>query len=115
MGSWRVTVTDHRRERGGRPQGRPEGPPARRDGWEVHGRGELSCVDATGRVLPDGTLMVLDAGVLRAVGQELDDAVLGELHPLAPDERPRFRHASAAHRTTGSSSTDPRSPPYPIR
>ncbi|MER6299509.1 hypothetical protein ABT247_08040 [Kitasatospora sp. NPDC001539] len=233
MGSWRVTVTDHRRERGGRPQGRPEGPLARRDGWEVHGRdGEVSCVDTTGRVrwrqpcpgrpnaahvssgrvlvttdsfeytawghlgpallldladgspvaelrgergaalgggrfvlglegygtfatwahdrdgtvvdswrsyghyvvgsglrvvetdrrhptesrvvrllpggriergplladpqapaplvLPDGTLLVLDAGVLRAVGRGLDDAVLAELHPLAAEERHRF-------------------------
>ncbi|MFH8385931.1 hypothetical protein ACH4E7_34275 [Kitasatospora sp. NPDC018058] len=41
-------------------------------------------------VLPDGTLLVLDAGVLRAVGRELDDAVLAELHPLGPDERHRF-------------------------
>ncbi|MFI9325649.1 hypothetical protein ACIGXI_38525 [Kitasatospora aureofaciens] len=233
MGSWRVTVMHHHRTPGGRPQGRPEGPLARRDGWEVHGRdGELSCVDPSGLVrwrqpcpgrpnaahisagrvlvttdsfeyttrghlgpallldladgapvaelrgergaavgggrfvlglegygafdtwahdrdgavvdswrsyghyvvgdglrvvetdrrrptgsrvvrllpggvvergplltdpqapeplaLPDGTLLVLDAGVLRAVGRELDDAVLAELLPLAPEEQHRF-------------------------
>ncbi|MFD8784018.1 hypothetical protein [Kitasatospora sp. NPDC059599] len=240
MGSWRVTVTDHRRRSGGRPQGRPEGPLARRDGLEVHGRdGELSCVEAAGRVrwrrpcpgrpnaahlsadrvlvttdsfdytawghlgpallldladgtpvaelrgeraaalgggrfalglegydafdtwaydrdgtlvdswrsyghyvvgsglrvvetdrrrptasrvvrllpggriergplladpqapeplvLPDGTLLVLDAGTLRAVGRDLDDAVLAELHPLAPDRQHRF--TGSLHRT----------------
>ncbi|MER7767409.1 hypothetical protein [Kitasatospora sp. NPDC096140] len=235
MGSWHVTVTvtDHHRRSGGRPQGRPEGPLARRDGLEVHGRdGELRCVDATGRVrwrrpcpgrpnaahvfagrvlvttdsfeytarghlgpallldladgalvaelrgergaalgggrfvlglqgydafdtraydrdgtpvdswrsyghyvvgsglrvvetdrrhptgsrvvrllpggriehgplladpqapeplvLPDGTLLVLDAGTLRSVGRGLDDTVLAELHPLAPDRQHRF-------------------------
>ncbi|MFF2079168.1 hypothetical protein ACFVXG_30995 [Kitasatospora sp. NPDC058162] len=233
MGSWQVTVMDHRHEPGGRPQGRPAGPLARRDGWAVHGGdGELSCVDAAGGVrwrrpcpgrpnaahlsadrvlvttssfeytawghlgpallldladgalvaelrgergaalgdgrfvlglegygafdtrahdrdgavvdswhsyghyvvgsglrvvetdrrhptgsrvvrllpggvvepgpplrgalapeplvLPDGTLLVLDAGVLRAVGRELDDAVLAELLPLAPEEQHRF-------------------------
>ncbi|MFF7988717.1 hypothetical protein ACFZDG_02845 [Kitasatospora xanthocidica] len=233
MGSWRVTVMGHDRRSGGRPQGRPDGPLARRDGLEVHGRdGELSCVDATGRVrwqqpcpgrpnaahlssgrvlvttdsfdytawghlgpallldlsdgstvaelrgdratalgggrfalglaghdafdtraydrdgalidswrsyghyvvgsglrvvetdrrhptesrvvrllpggriergplladprapeplvLPDGTLLVLDAGVLRAVGRDLDDTVLAELHPLPADQRHRF-------------------------
>ncbi|MFD5462385.1 hypothetical protein ACFWIQ_06055 [Kitasatospora sp. NPDC127059] len=237
MGSWQVTVLDHRHETGGRPQGRPEGPLARRDGWEVHGgdgwlswvgpdggvrwrrpcpgrpnaahlsadrvlvttdsfeytawghlgpallvdlaagslvaelRGErgaalgddgrfvlglegygafhtraydrdgavtdswpsyghyvvdggLRVVEADRRnptgsrvvrllpggvvergprlsdaqapaplVLPDGTLLVLDAGVLRAVGRELDDAVLAELLPLAPDQRHRFTGA----------------------
>ncbi|WP_208615451.1 hypothetical protein [Streptomyces rubellomurinus] len=51
MGSWRVTVLDHHRADGGRPQGRPEGPLARRDGIQVHGRdGELSCTDTTGRL-----------------------------------------------------------------
>ncbi|MFJ8627943.1 hypothetical protein ACIRD3_34600 [Kitasatospora sp. NPDC093550] len=51
MGSWRVTVMDRERRNGGRPQGRPEGPLARRDGLEVHARdGELSCVDAGGRI-----------------------------------------------------------------
>ncbi|MFJ9775119.1 hypothetical protein ACIRVF_28375 [Kitasatospora sp. NPDC101157] len=236
MGSWRVTVMHHHRTPGGRPQGRPEGPLARRDGWEVHGgHGELSCVDPTGLVrwrrpcpgrpnaahlsadrvlvttdsfehtalghlgpallldladgapvaelpgergaaigggrfllgqeghgafdtrahdrdgavtdswrsyghyvvgdglrvvetdrrhptgsrvvrllpggavergpllsdarapepltLPDGTLLVLDAGVLRAVGPELDDTVLAELLPVAPEEQRRFTGA----------------------
>ncbi|WP_051711208.1 hypothetical protein [Streptomyces sp. NRRL S-350] len=240
MGSWRVTVIDHHRRSGGRPQGRPAGPLARRDGLEVHGRpGEISCVDATGlvrwrrpcagrpnaahvssgrvlvttdsfdhtawghpgpallldlvdgtqvaalrgeraaalgggrfvlgleghgtfhtwahdrdgtlvdtwrsfghyvvgsglrvvetdrrhptasrvaRLLPgglvergplltdpqapeplvldDGTLLVLDAGVLRAVGRDLDDTVLAELHPLPADRRHRF--TGALHRT----------------
>ncbi|MFE4974783.1 hypothetical protein ACFRAR_22090 [Kitasatospora sp. NPDC056651] len=41
-------------------------------------------------VLPDDTLLVLDAGVLRAVGRDLEDAVLAELLPLAPDQQPRF-------------------------
>ncbi|MFI2609601.1 hypothetical protein [Kitasatospora sp. NPDC018619] len=41
-------------------------------------------------VLADGTLLVLDAGVLRAVGPDLDDAVLAELLPLAPERRARF-------------------------
>ncbi|MEV7598099.1 hypothetical protein AB0O91_12050 [Kitasatospora sp. NPDC089797] len=242
MGSWQVTVMDHRHEPGGRPQGRPEGPLARRDGWEVHGGdGELSWVDPGGRVrwrqpcpgrpnaahlsadrvlvttssfeytawghlgpallldlsdgapvaelrgehgaalgdgrfvlglegydafdswahdrdgavvdswrsyghyvvggglrvvetdrrrptgsrvvrllpggavergplladaqapaplvLDDGTLLVLDAGVLRAVGRELDDAVLAELLPLPPAERHRF--TGALRRTPG--------------
>ncbi|MEU3570554.1 hypothetical protein AB0E96_19345 [Kitasatospora sp. NPDC036755] len=240
MGSWRVTVLDHRRLGGGRPQGLPEGPLARRDGVELHVRGGgLACVDATGTVrwqrpcpgrpnaahlfadralvttdpvghaapggfgpallldladgrtvaeprgergaalddgrfvlgpqgpgtfdtlaydrdgtpvdawpscghyvadgglrvvetdrrhptgsrvvrllpggrvesgplladpqapaplvLPDGTLLVLDAGVLLAVGRDLDDAVLAELLPLSPGERPRF--TGALHRT----------------
>ncbi|MFD8706017.1 hypothetical protein ACFV1W_26015 [Kitasatospora sp. NPDC059648] len=39
--------------------------------------------------LPDGTLLVLDAGVLRSVGPELDDAVLAELLPLPPEEQNR--------------------------
>ncbi|MER7849030.1 hypothetical protein ABTZ03_34395 [Kitasatospora sp. NPDC096077] len=241
MGSWQATVMDYRHEPGGRPQGRPEGPLARRDGWEVHGGdGELSLTDAAGRVrwrrpcpgrpnaahlsadrvlvttssfeytawghlgpallldladgalvtelrgehgaalgaggrfvlglegygafdtwahdrdgavvdawrsyghyvvgdglrvvetdrrhptgsrvvrllpggavergplladaqapaplvLDDGTLLVLDAGVLRAVGPELDDAVLAELHPLPPEQR--HRYTGALHRT----------------
>ncbi|MFD4656829.1 hypothetical protein ACFWP2_14525 [Kitasatospora sp. NPDC058444] len=240
MGSWLVTVLDHRRSRGGRPQGRPEGPLARRDGVELHAReGGLTCVEATGEVrwrrpcpgrpnaahlscgrvlvttdsfeytarghlgpallldladgttvaelrgergaalgdgrfvlglegydafdtraydrdanlldswrsyghyvvgsglrvvetdrrhptesrvvrllsggriergplladpqapaplvLPDGTLLVLDAGVLRAVGRGLDDVVLAELLPLAPQDRPRF--TGSLHRT----------------
>ncbi|MFJ6382806.1 hypothetical protein ACIQI7_22740 [Kitasatospora sp. NPDC092039] len=51
MGSWRVTVLDHRRRGGGRPQGLPEGPLARRDGLELHARdGGLVCADATGGV-----------------------------------------------------------------
>ncbi|MFG2908002.1 hypothetical protein ACGF13_23435 [Kitasatospora sp. NPDC048286] len=237
MGSWRVTVLDHRRRAGGRPQGLPEGPLARRDGTELHVRdGGLVRVDATGGerwrrpcpgrpnaahlsagralvttdsfgytapgpallldladgaalaelrgergaalgggrfllgsagrgafdtraydrdgtlvdswpsyghyvvggalrvvetdrrhptgsrvvrllpggriehgplladpqapaplVLPDGTLLVLDAGVLRAVGRDLDDTVLAELLPLAPEDRPR--HTGSLHRT----------------
>ncbi|MFD9689449.1 hypothetical protein ACFWXO_27240 [Kitasatospora sp. NPDC059088] len=51
MGSWQVTVMNHRREPGGRPQGRPAGPLARREGWTLHGGdGELSWVDAAGEV-----------------------------------------------------------------
>ncbi|MDH6707884.1 hypothetical protein P3T27_004621 [Kitasatospora sp. MAA19] len=51
MGSWRVTVQNHHRRGGGRPQGRPEGPLARRGDLQLHGRdGEVSCVDEAGRV-----------------------------------------------------------------
>ncbi|MFD4399039.1 hypothetical protein [Kitasatospora sp. NPDC058478] len=51
MGSWRVTVQDHHRRSGGRPQGRPEGPLARRGDLALYGRnGEISCVDAEGLV-----------------------------------------------------------------
>ncbi|MEU6239416.1 hypothetical protein, partial [Kitasatospora sp. NPDC047058] len=41
-------------------------------------------------VLPDGTVLVLDAGVLRAVGRRLDDTVLAELHPIPPDRLYRW-------------------------
>ncbi|MET8543995.1 hypothetical protein ABZW03_25590 [Kitasatospora sp. NPDC004799] len=247
MGSWRVTVLDHHRRGGGRPQGLPEGPLAHRDGVELHVRnGGLACVDAAGTVrwqrpcpgrpnaahlssgralvttdsveytawghlgpallldladgttvaelrgergaalgggrfalglagydafdtraydrdgtlvdswrsyghyvvggglrvvetdrrhptgsrvvrllpggriergpqladpqapaplvLPDGTLLVLDAGVLRAVGRDLDDAVLAELLPLAPQEQPRF--TGSLHRTADRLTVD---------
>ncbi|MEW2588538.1 hypothetical protein [Streptomyces virginiae] len=36
-------------------------------------------------VLADGTILVLDAGVLRAVDRRLRDVVLAELLPLDPD------------------------------
>ncbi|QPP05692.1 hypothetical protein G4Z16_03995 [Streptomyces bathyalis] len=42
-------------------------------------------------VLADGTLVVLDAGVLRAVGRDLDDSILAELLPVPPGETWRFR------------------------
>ncbi|MFG2987745.1 hypothetical protein ACGFZK_00200 [Streptomyces sp. NPDC048257] len=42
-------------------------------------------------VLPDGTILILDAGVLRAVGRRLEDAVLAELLPLDPEEAWRYR------------------------
>ncbi|MFJ2579309.1 hypothetical protein [Kitasatospora aureofaciens] len=48
-------------------------------------------------VLPDGTIVVLDAGVLRAVGRDLDDTVLAELRPIPVDEL--HRHISTLHRT----------------
>ncbi|MFE7751380.1 hypothetical protein [Streptomyces sp. NPDC057428] len=37
-------------------------------------------------VLDDGTILVLDAGTLRAVDRRLDAVVLAELLPLAPDQ-----------------------------
>lgn len=42
-------------------------------------------------VLPDGTILVLDAGVLRAVDRRLGDAVLAELLPVEPDQTWRYR------------------------
>ena len=42
-------------------------------------------------VLPDGTLLVLDAGVLRAVDRELDDRTLAELLHVPQGESWRFR------------------------
>ncbi|WP_314175823.1 hypothetical protein [Streptomyces winkii] len=42
-------------------------------------------------VLPDGTLVVLDAGVLRAVDRGLDDRELASLLPVPPGEAWRFR------------------------
>ncbi|MFC6134252.1 MULTISPECIES: hypothetical protein [Streptomyces] len=48
-------------------------------------------------VLPDGTLLVLDAGVLRAVSRRLEDTVLAEL--LAVDPGETWRHHGALHRT----------------
>jgi hypothetical protein len=41
-------------------------------------------------VLPDGTIVVLDAGVLRAVDHRLQDTVLAELLRVPPDEAWRF-------------------------
>ncbi|GAA1139043.1 hypothetical protein F4556_006987 [Kitasatospora gansuensis] len=41
-------------------------------------------------VLPDGTILLLDAGVLRAVGRGLEETVLAELLPVAPDELHRY-------------------------
>ncbi|MFE7838645.1 hypothetical protein ACFU53_22095 [Streptomyces sp. NPDC057474] len=41
-------------------------------------------------VLADGTIVVLDAGVLRAVDRRLQDTVLAELLPVPPDEAWRF-------------------------
>lgn len=41
-------------------------------------------------VLPDGTVLVLDAGVLRAVGRGLEEKVLAELLPVAPDQLHRY-------------------------
>ncbi|MGW7330193.1 hypothetical protein ACWGIU_16670 [Streptomyces sp. NPDC054840] len=48
-------------------------------------------------VLADGTILVLDAGVLRAVGRRLEDRVLAELHAIAPGEA--WRHRGALHRS----------------
>ncbi|MEU3672081.1 MULTISPECIES: hypothetical protein [Streptomyces] len=42
-------------------------------------------------VLADGTILVLDAGVLRAVDRRLGDAVLAELLPVDPDQTWRCR------------------------
>ncbi|MFE7186691.1 hypothetical protein [Streptomyces erythrochromogenes] len=42
-------------------------------------------------VLEDGTILVLDAGVLRAVDRRLGDAVLAELLPVPPDRTWCFR------------------------
>ncbi|MFE9467540.1 hypothetical protein ACFYNW_28485 [Streptomyces virginiae] len=42
-------------------------------------------------VLADGTILVLDAGVLRAVDRRLGDAVLAELLPVDPDRARRYR------------------------
>ncbi|MFJ6782884.1 hypothetical protein [Streptomyces yangpuensis] len=44
-------------------------------------------------VLADGTVLVLDAGVLRAVDRRLADTVLAELLPVAPDGTWRYRGA----------------------
>ncbi|MFE4519115.1 hypothetical protein ACFRMQ_33565 [Kitasatospora sp. NPDC056783] len=80
----RVVETDHRRPTGSRvvrllPGGRIEpGPPL---------GGPRTPPPL---VLPDDTLLLLDAGVLRAVGRDLEDTVLAELLPLAPDQQPRF-------------------------
>lgn len=41
-------------------------------------------------VMPDGTIVLLDCGVLRAVDRSLDDAVLAELLPIAPNQAWRF-------------------------
>ncbi|KQV13640.1 hypothetical protein [Kitasatospora sp. Root107] len=41
-------------------------------------------------VLSDGTILVLDAGVLRAVGRGLEESVLAELLPIAPGQVHRF-------------------------
>ncbi|MFF3677985.1 hypothetical protein ACFYYS_28935 [Streptomyces sp. NPDC002120] len=41
-------------------------------------------------VLSDGTILLLDAGVLRAVSRRLEDTVLAELLPVAPDETWRY-------------------------
>ncbi|WP_030715981.1 hypothetical protein [Streptomyces sp. NRRL F-2580] len=41
-------------------------------------------------VLPDGTILVLDSGVLRAVSRRLEDTVLAELLPVAPEEMWRY-------------------------
>lgn len=41
-------------------------------------------------VLPDGTIVVLDAGVLRVVDHRLQDTVLAELLPVPPRETWRF-------------------------
>ncbi|WP_316525626.1 hypothetical protein [Kitasatospora brasiliensis] len=83
-GSPRVVETDRRRPTGSRvvrllPGGRVEPGPRLTDPQAP-----------PPLVLPDDTLLVLDAGVLRAVGPDLDDAVLVELRPLAPDQQPRF-------------------------
>ncbi|MEV6205655.1 hypothetical protein [Kitasatospora sp. NPDC051914] len=48
-------------------------------------------------VLEDGTVLVLDSGVLRAVGRRLDDAVLTELLPLDPRNSPGYY--GTLHRT----------------
>ncbi|MFG2339894.1 hypothetical protein [Streptomyces yangpuensis] len=44
-------------------------------------------------VLEDGTILVLDAGVLRAVDRRLAHTVLAELLPVAPDRTWRYRGA----------------------
>lgn len=41
-------------------------------------------------VLADGTLLILDAGVLRAVGRGLEDTVLAELLPVDPGHAWRY-------------------------
>ncbi|MFJ3723771.1 hypothetical protein ACIPYQ_14515 [Streptomyces sp. NPDC090045] len=41
-------------------------------------------------VLTDGTILVLDAGVLRAVSRRLEDSVLAELLPVDPGEAWRY-------------------------
>ncbi len=41
-------------------------------------------------VLADGTILVLDAGVLRAVDRRLEDAVLAELLPVDPEHAWRY-------------------------
>ncbi|MFD7395611.1 hypothetical protein [Streptomyces virginiae] len=48
-------------------------------------------------VLADGTVLVLDAGVLRAVGRRLEDEVLAELAPIDPEDA--WRHHGALHRS----------------
>ncbi|WP_190620840.1 hypothetical protein [Streptomyces venezuelae] len=48
-------------------------------------------------VLQDGTILVLDAGVLRAVGRRLEETVLAELQPIEPQDA--WRHHGALHRT----------------
>lgn len=48
-------------------------------------------------VLGDGTLLILDAGVLRAVGRRLEETVLAELLPVDPDQL--WRYDGALHRT----------------
>ncbi|MCF3182385.1 hypothetical protein IPZ70_20900 [Streptomyces polychromogenes] len=62
-------------------------------------RGPLLADPTTRRplVLEDGTILVLDAGVLRAVGRRLDDTVLAELLPVAPDEA--YRHIGTLRRS----------------
>ncbi|WP_051779030.1 hypothetical protein [Streptomyces sp. NRRL S-241] len=50
-------------------------------------------------VLADGTILVLDAGVLRAVDRRLEDTVLAELLPIDPEEA--WRYHGALHRTGG--------------
>ncbi|MFB6557915.1 hypothetical protein ACFCYH_03215 [Streptomyces sp. NPDC056400] len=47
-------------------------------------------------VLTDGTILVLDAGVLRAVGRRLEDTVLAELLAIDPGEA--WRYHGALHR-----------------
>ncbi|MGW6985057.1 hypothetical protein ACWGE1_37320 [Streptomyces sp. NPDC054932] len=44
-------------------------------------------------VLADGTILVLDAGVLRAVDRRLQDTVLAELLPVDPEEVWRYHGA----------------------
>lgn len=60
------------------------------EGGIEHGPGLLDSQVPPPVVLPDGTAVVLDAGVLRAFGRDLDAMVLAELLPVAPSEAWRF-------------------------